>query len=134
MGIFGELFGKKVVSIGVPYTVNYEVHPLSLKPNTNDYVDLEIEIQNHSEVDELTALVVTVPKGLGFERSAIQQQRELRLGYLKPGEKKNLRIQLWATQRTEKGTYTIGLHVMAHYKDYAHVLKEVKKTFNFRVA
>ncbi|OIO26423.1 hypothetical protein AUJ14_01870 [Candidatus Micrarchaeota archaeon CG1_02_55_22] len=132
MGIL-DLFGKKTVSLATPYTLTCETHPYSLQANTNDYVDLEVNLQNHGDVDELTAVVITVPKGLGFERSAIQQQREVRLGYLKPGEKKFFKVTLWGTQRTNAGSYPIKIHAMAHYKDYAHVLKEVSKTITFRV-
>lgn len=132
MGIL-DVFGKKTVSFATPYTLTCETHPYSLPANTNDYVDLEVKLQNHSEVDELTAVVITVPKGLGFERSAIQQQREVRLGYLKPGEQRLFKVQLWGTQRTNAGNYPVKIHAMAHYKDYAHVLKEVRKTITFRV-
>jgi len=132
MGIF-DLFGKKKFETTNPFSLKAETHPYSLRANTNDYVDLELSLANNSEAAILSSIVLTVPKGLGFERSAIQQQREVRLGFLKPGEQKFVKVPLWATQRTQKGNYPIEIVAISHYNDYAHVLNEARKTIAFRV-
>ena len=132
MGIF-ELFGKKQVEAKNPFSLTVEAHPYSLRANTNDYVDLEIQLANNTETPILASVVLSVPKGLGFERSAISQQREMRLGYIKPGEQKFFKTPLWATQRTPKGSYPIQIYAISHFNDYAHVLNEARKTIVFRV-
>ncbi len=132
MGIL-DLFGKKKFEPKATFSLNVETHPYSLSPATNDYVDLEISISNNSDAALMSSVVISVPKGLGFERSAISQQREIRLGFLKPGETKHLKAQLWGTQRTVKGVYPIKIYAMSHFNDYGHVMGEILKTISFRV-
>jgi uncharacterized membrane protein len=132
MGIM-ELFGKKEMPKSGVFSLQCELHPMSLRPNDNDYVDLEINVANSSQVDEMTSVVISVGEGLGVDRSAISRQREIRLGYLKPGEKKFVKAQIWGTQRTQKGTYPVDVYVISHFHDYAHVLNQVRKRIEFRV-
>ncbi|MEK6923946.1 MAG: hypothetical protein AABW54_01760 [Candidatus Micrarchaeota archaeon] len=132
MGIF-ELFGKKKAQASGVFSLRAEVHPYSLKANTNDFVELEIKLENTSDAPQLTSIVVSVPPGLGFERSAISKQREVRLGFLKPGEVKFFKVPLWGTQRTPNGEYPLKIYALAHFNDYAHVLNEVRKVLHFRV-
>lgn len=128
-----ELFGKKQVETNALYAIYTEIHPYSLKPNKSDFADLEITLTNNSGTELLTAIVVTVPKGLGFERSAISREKEVRLGYLPPKARKYVKLQLWGTERTEKGVYPVNVFAISHYKDYGHVLNEARKAIDFRV-
>ncbi len=81
----------------------------------------------------MTSIVVTVGKGIGLDRSAISQQREIRLGFLKPGEQRHIKVQVWSTQRTEKGVYSLDLTAIAHFHDYSHVLNQARKRLSVRV-
>lgn len=132
MGFF-DLFGKKKFDAKNPFSLKAETHPYSLRANVNDFVDLEVSLANNADAPILASIVLSVPKGLGFERSAIQPQREVRLGFIKPGEQKFVKVPLWATQRTQKGNYPIEIVAISHYNDYAHVLNEARKTIVLRV-
>ena len=132
MGLF-DFFGKERLPASI-FLLKTEIHPYTVSAHRNEYVDLEVFLQNTYDREMLSSIVITTPKGLGFDRSCISQEREIRLGMLKPGDSKNLKVQLWATQRTEKGAYTIHIHAISHYQDYAHVLNEVAKTVEFRVS
>lgn len=132
MGIL-DIFGKKHVDPRASFSLKAETHPYSLPAGANDFVDLELGITSNSDAPLLTSLVIEVPKGLGFERSAISQVREIRLGFVKPGEGKFVKVQLWGTQRTGRGSYPVRVHALSHYNDYAHVLNDVRKTVEFRV-
>lgn len=128
-----DLFGKKEVSAKAIFSIQAEFHPYSLKANKSDYVDLEITLTNNTGSDVLSSVIVKVPKGLGFERSAISTEREIRLGYVVSGVPKRLKVQVWSTERTERGVYPIKIFAACHYKDYAHVLNEALRTIDFRV-
>ena len=131
-GMF-ELFGKKEFSPKALYSIHTELHPYSLKSHKSDFVDLEVTLTNNSNSELLTALVVVVPQSLGFERSAISHEKEVRLGYLPTSQPKHLKIPLWGNERTEKGVYTISLYAISHYNDYGHVLNQARRTIDLRV-
>lgn len=131
-GMF-DLFGKKEVAPKTIFSIQTEFHPYSLKPNKSDYLDLDVVLTNNSGSEVLASLVAVVPKGLGFERSAISREKEVRLGYLPNGVPKHLKIQVWASERTERGVYAIKIFAVSHYKDYAHVLNEASKKIDLRV-
>ncbi len=119
------------------YGLSCELHPYSLKANANDYLDLEIDLENftgeQAKSNEFTSIVVSLARGLGVDRSAISQTREIRLGQLKAGEKRHLKMQVWATQRTEKGTYACTIKAIQHDRDYSHVKNAATKRLSIRV-
>ncbi|MGC8851326.1 MAG: hypothetical protein ACP5O3_03825 [Candidatus Micrarchaeia archaeon] len=134
MGIF-DLFGKKEVSQNESYySIKTELHPFRLYAHKNDYVNLQITLKNNFQRELLTSLVLIVPRGLGFEQSALSTQKEIRIGMLKAGEEKTFKIPIWATQRTDAGDYKIKIFAIAHYHDYAYVLNESRKIITLRVA
>ena len=136
MGIRDFLFGKKQVpGFQTPVcTISCSVHPLRLPARKADYVELEIGVANIFEKELLTSVVVTLPKPLGFEQSALSHQKEIRLGHLMPGESKTLRVMVWGTARTDPGTYPVNIFALSHYHDYSYVLNESRKTIELRAA
>ncbi len=134
MGIF-DLFGKKEGPIsGTIYTLTAEMHPLRLAAHKNDYAQLNITLRNDFEKEQLTSLVISLPKTLGFDRSALNNQRKIRLGQLQPGETKTQQLEVWATQRTGPGLYPVKIYAISHFRDYGAVLNEVRKQLAVRVA
>ncbi len=134
MGLF-DLFGKKRgPTSGTIYTLTATIHPLRLPAHTNEYAELEIEVRNDFEKELLTSIVVEAPKPLGFDRSALSQQREVRLGNLAPGETKRFTVPLWSTQRTPPGDYRVKIYAISHYNNYGYVLNEVRKELIVRAA
>lgn len=127
-----DLFGKKPASDASVYDVEYSIHPVRLRSHSSDYAQMEVRITNASAGDALTSCIIAVPKGLGFEGSGLSQQREIRLGLMRPGESKRVPVRLWANQRTQPGEYPVKIYVIAHYRDYGHVLNEVRKAFSLR--
>ncbi|MFH1106416.1 MAG: hypothetical protein V1787_00820 [Candidatus Micrarchaeota archaeon] len=134
MGIF-ELFGKKKFDAGgAIFVLDLELHPMRLAAHKNDYVDLEINLQNACEADVLSSVVITLPKELGFEQSALSHQKEIRLSTLRPREVRHLKVQVYGTQRTEPKNYAIHVYAIAHYRDYGYVLNELRKKIELRAA
>ena len=121
MGLL-ELFGKKPVAINSPYAIAVEFHPMRLQARKNDFVQLEADLQNISGEEYLTSLVIVVQKPLALDQSGLSNQRELRLGLLKPGEVKRLTINVYGTARTESGDYLVKIYAISHYRDYGHIL------------
>lgn len=137
MGILDFLGGGAKADEATLYGLHCEMHPYSLKANANDYLDLEIDLENFSgdqeAAEELTSVIVALGKGLGVDRSAISNTREIRLGPLKAGEKKHFKVQVWATQRTEKGNYPCVVKAVQHDRDYAHFKNAAIKKMTIRV-
>jgi len=132
MGLF-ELFGKKPVTSNTVYTMDLETHPFRLNAHKNESVDLTIRLKNTLDKELLTSVVVVVQKPLSTDQTGLTQQREVRIGLLQPGEFKNVVIPIWSTQRTEPGVYKIKVFAISHYRDYGHILNEVRKTIDLRV-
>ena len=133
MGIL-ELFGKKDATGSEPaYDLSIQMHPIRLRANAADYADLTITVTSKFNKELLTSLVVVIPKELGLDQSALSHQREVRFGMLGAGEQKQLKLQIYATQRTPKGNYKIKIYAIAHYRDYSYVMNEVLKKADIRV-
>ncbi|MFH1200649.1 MAG: hypothetical protein V1708_06285 [Candidatus Micrarchaeota archaeon] len=134
MGIF-ELFGKKKFDAGgATFKLDLELHPMRLAAHKQDYVDLELSLQNATDTEVLTSIVITLPKELGFEQSALSHQKEIRLSQLHAGELRHLKVQVWGTQRTAPANYAIHVYAIAHYRDYGYVLNEVRRKIELRAA
>ncbi|MBI3588532.1 hypothetical protein HY095_05020 [Candidatus Micrarchaeota archaeon] len=132
MGFLDFLSGREQSQDGV-FRIHAEFHPYSLKPHANDYLDLEVTVENTSREKALTSVKVVTEKGIGVDMSAISQTREVRMGEIEPGGKKFVKTQIWGTQRTEKGTYSIDIYAVAHERDYAHVRNQARKPLTLRV-
>ncbi len=134
MGFFKELFGKKEVPrTDAVYSLECELHPYRLEAHKNVSLDLEISVKNQFDREQLTSIVIVTPKTIGFDQSALSSQREIRLGQLAPGETKNLKVQVWGTNRTNAGGYHVAVFAISHYRDYTYVLNETKKVLDLRV-
>ncbi|MBI5036685.1 hypothetical protein HZC09_05070 [Candidatus Micrarchaeota archaeon] len=132
MGIF-DFFGKKPLP-KVLYALECDVHPFRLQAHRQDAVDLEISAENTSGEPLLTSVIVTVPRMLGTDPSALSHEREVRLGMMAPGERRKLKVSIYSTQKSAPGTYGVRVHATAHYHDYGHILNQVRKLVELRVA
>lgn len=133
MGLF-ELFGKKSVVGPSVYSLSCGLHPFRLSAHKNDAVDLEVDLQNSADKELLTSVVVEVQKPIALDSTGLTNQREIRLGPLQPGERKQLKIAVYSTPRVAPGTYAVRVYAIEHYRDYGHVMNEVKKTLTLRAA
>lgn len=133
MAIF-ELFGKKPAPIlSNPFDLQFSFHPLRISAHKPDYIELTVVLKNASHEERLSSLTITVPHGLGFEQTGLSQEREIRLNYLKPGEEKRFKINIYSSQRTRPGDYDVKMYAASHYRNYGYVVNELKKGFSLRV-
>ncbi len=130
---FFDIFAKKPTESKTTYTLRAELHPYRIPANTSDFVDLEISVSNNSTESVLTSILINVPRGLGFEQSAISQKKEMHLGQMEPKTVKQFKLRIYGTIRTQKGMYPVSIYALSHYQDYSHMLNEVKKTVELRV-
>lgn len=137
MGIVEEILGKKEVDDalkgGIPFKLKLNFRPLRLTSRKNNTVELVADIQNATKETVLTSMVVRVPSGLGLDAIGLNRERELRIGHLKDGEEKTLSVTISGTTNTAPGDYKVDVIVMAHYRDYGHVLNAERKSLDLRV-
>jgi uncharacterized membrane protein len=126
-----QLFGKKTIPTA-PFSLECEMHPYRVTAGKTESVDLDITLTNEFEKELLTSLVVELPKGLGFDQTALSQEKEVRLGMLQPKEMKHMTIRVWGNQRTSKGSYLVQVYAISHYRDYGYVLNEIRRTLEIR--
>ncbi len=131
--MFTELFGKRPAPIFTnPFELEFSFHPLRLSARRSDYVVVDIILKNISSQEQLTSLIVSLPRGLGFEPTGLNQQREIRLGHLPPGEEKRFKLSIYSSQRTAPGEYEVKLFAASHYRNYGYLINELRKIFVLR--
>lgn len=133
MGFF-DLFGKKPVTGPYLFDLNVSIHPLRLPAHHAGVAELTVRVRNNSDQELLTSVVAVLPRVLGFERIGLRQEHEQRLGPLKPGEERIVKIEVWSNQKTPPGAYVCKVFAISHYRDYAHILNEVRRIVDLRVA
>ncbi len=134
MGLL-DVLGKKDVSgdlAKTPYSLKARLNPIRLAVKKGESIDLYVELRNLRSEPLMTSLVVKVPKQLGFDPTGINDVREIRLGYLKPGEERQLIIPIHENARTNSGDYDVNITAYCHYRDYAHYMSSVSKVLMLR--
>lgn len=130
MGLL-DIFGKKDVSgelmKKVPFSLKLNLSPFRLASNKSDSVRLAVDLTNLADTYQLASVVVEVPPGLGFDQTGISRTREIRLGELKPKEKKSLFVDIWGNATTSKGEYAITVTAFSHYRNYSYILNSERK-------
>jgi hypothetical protein len=130
MSLF-NIFGKRDVSSELmknpPYKLSVELVPYRLESGKKSSSMLYIHIANMTTESVLTSVVVETPQQLGFDEMGIAKQKEIRIGNMEPKEEKELKAEVFGGISTEKGSYTLSLTAIMHYRDYGHVINAVKK-------
>jgi len=136
MGLF-DIFGKKSVEEDLrkkyPFRISVNFVPYKLNANSKSSVQAQIKVKNLLSEPALTSVVVEVPKQLGLEETCISKEKEIRIGVLAPEEEKEIKCEIWSSNITDKGEYTITVSAFAHYLNYAYVITGVKKRALLRV-
>jgi uncharacterized membrane protein len=131
-----DIFGKKDVGEElirkVPYGIKLNFHPYRLNANKMESVLLIIDLKNLKEEVLLTSIIVQLPKNLGFDQTALSNVREIRLGEIKPGEEKSVKVEVWGNPRTDAGDYPISVTAICHYRNYGYMLNAEKKEIVLR--
>lgn len=137
MGLL-DIFGKKDVGDslvgGVPFSLKMRFRPLRLDTKDKKPADLIIDVENlRDEESLLTSVVVRVPKALGLDSMGLNTMREIRLGYMKPRETKQLTVEIYPTPRTRATDLPVEVTAFCHYRDYSHILNSMKQRIELRV-
>ena len=135
MGLF-NLFGKKDVSEIVnnsPFKLSTVWIPYTLYANRNGSCTLSVKLKNVTEEPLLTSIVVELPQSLGFDKTGMTKQREVRIGEMGAGEEKEVGVEVFGGLKSDSGEYTVMLTAIAHYRDYGHVINAVKKRTSLKV-
>jgi uncharacterized membrane protein len=136
MGLF-DVFGKKNVSEDIskkyPFRISVNFIPYKLNANSKSSVEVNIKVKNLLNEPALTSVVIEVPKQLGLEETCISKTKEIRIGTLAPQEEKEIKCEIWGSNATDKGEYTISVSAFAHYINYAYVITGLKKRAMLRV-
>ena len=130
MGIL-DIFGKKDVSreLGkkMPFAIRTEFTPYHLKSRERSTVNLSIGLRNITGEPVLSSVVIELPRQLSFDSIGASKEKEVRLGVLAAKEEKGTTVSIYGGTGTEKGAYTITITAFIHYRDYGHVINEVRK-------
>lgn len=136
MGLL-DIFGKKDVGEElvkkVPYSMKLKFHPYRLNANKMESVLLFVELKNLKEEVLLTSVIIELPKNLGFDQTALSNAREIRIGEMKPGEEKSVKVEVWGNPRTDSGDYSLKVTAICHYRNYGYLLNAEKKEVVLRV-
>ncbi len=137
MGLLDNIFGNSSKQAAAPggaaFTISTSFRPMRLAARSNNSVDLLVTLNNISGTPQMCSAVVELPKTLGFDSVGLHKTKELRLGTLDAGAKKDLAISIYSSSQTPAGLYSLKLSVYSHYRDYAHVLNSVSKTLELRI-
>lgn len=92
-------------------------------------------LENNGSTPQLVSVDAELPRTglLGFEPTCIHKICENRVGALKPGEKKEIRIGIWSNNQTRSGGYPVSVRVYTHYQDYSKVVHSTQRSAMLRV-
>ena len=119
-----------------PFEITMSLSPLRLSANKNEYIGLSMRIKNISSGDQLVSTDLMLNGNasmLGFDPACINKHTERKIGNLKPGESKDIAIQLWGNNQTKAGAYSVNISVFSHYQNFDKVLGSVKRNLTVRV-
>jgi uncharacterized membrane protein len=117
-----------------PFAVTVSFAPLRLAAKKASSVNLVVKVRNMSGDAHLVSVDALLPKDamLGFDPACINKAVEKRIGELKAGESRDIRIPVWSNSQTKEATYPVDVTVFAHYIGYEKVLSYIKKNTTLR--
>ena len=117
-----------------PFAVTLSFAPLRLAANKASSVNLVVKVKNISADPHLVSVDALLPRDtmLGFDPACINKAIEKRVGELKPGESRDVQIQIWSNGQTKENSYPLDVTVFAHYIGYNKVLSYIKKNTTLR--
>jgi uncharacterized membrane protein len=131
------MFRKKDDAAGqkqAPYLVQTELNPYRLYANRTSSATLVVKIKNITKEPLMTSFMVELPSAISLDELGMSKSKEFRIGDINAGEEKELRITLFGGMKTERGDYTIRLRTTAHFRDYNHVINEMRQNKSIGVA
>lgn len=136
MGIL-DIFGKKEVAgdLGkkIPYMISTSFTPYRLKSKEQSSTTLSLSLKNMTGEPVMSSIVVELPRQLSFDRVGMAKQKELRFGTMIENETKMGSVEVFGNVGTDKGSYTLTITAFIHYRDYGHVINEMRKRLTLDV-
>lgn len=117
-----------------PFNVSVGFSPLRLSAKRSSCVSLMVKVKNVSPDTQLVSVDALLPKNvmMGFDKACINKVVEKRAGELKPGESRDIAIEVWSNSQTAEGAYPVDVTVFAHYIGYDKVMSYIKKSASLR--
>ncbi len=117
----------------IPYDLKVEFSPLRLKKGDERPVEMRVKVRNLDSEENLTSVVVEIPKTVGFDRTGFVNRKEIRIGKMLPNEEKDFKVDLYSHTKTEQGSYRIRIIANKHYRGYSHILSNAVKEATLRI-
>lgn len=126
--------GESSAKSANPFAVTLSFSPLRLAANKASSVSLIVKVKNISGDAHLVSVDSLLPRDamIGFDPACINKAVEKRVGELKPGESKDVQIQVWSNSQTKEASYPVDVTVFAHYIGYDKVISYIKKSTSLR--
>ncbi len=117
-----------------PFNVTVGFSPLRLSAKRSSNVSLLVKVRNVSPDTQLVSVDALLPRNamVGFDQACINKAIEKRAGELRPGESKDVAIEIWSNSQTGEGAYPVDVTVFAHYIGYDKVMSYIKKSASLR--
>lgn len=117
-----------------PFSVSLSFSPLRLAAKKASSVGLVVKVKNISSSQQLVSVDALLPGNamVGFDPACINKAAEKRIGELKPGETRDVLIQVWSNSQTQEATYPVDVTVFAHYIGYEKVMSYLKRSTSLR--
>lgn len=117
-----------------PFNVSVAFSPLRLSAKRSSTVRLMVRVKNVSPDPQLVSVDALLPKNVmvGFDQACINKAVEKRAGEIRPGETKDIAIDVWSNTQTAEGAYPVDVTVFAHYVGYDKVMSYIKKSASIR--
>jgi uncharacterized membrane protein len=117
-----------------PFNVSVAFSPLRLSAKRSSTVRLVVKVRNVSPDPQLVSVDALLPKNvmIGFDQACINKAVEKRAGEIRPGETKDIAIDIWSNSQTAEGAYPVDVTVFAHYVGYDKVMSYIKKSASLR--
>lgn len=117
-----------------PFSVSVAFSPLRLSAKRSSSVRLVVKVKNVSPDPQLVSVDALLPKNVmvGFDHACINKSVEKRAGEIRPGETKDIAIDIWSNSQTAEGAYPVDVTVFAHYVGYDKVMSYIKKSASLR--
>ncbi|MDD3084008.1 MAG: hypothetical protein PHP82_03225 [Candidatus ainarchaeum sp.] len=112
-----------------------ELNPFRIVLGHTKNIELMVQIKNDSDKERTISCDIILGNNLGFEKNCLSNTRTLRLGKLKPNEKKINYFKIFPkatiNRRTEQ---PIFISVMEHFEEkYDYILSKKSKQLFLRI-
>jgi hypothetical protein len=111
-----------------------ELSPMRIVLGKTKSVELMVQIKNDSEKSRTISCDIILGNNLGFEKNGLSNTRVLKLGKLKPSEKKISYFNIYPKATITKTEQPIFISVMEHFEEkYDYILSKKSKQLSLRI-